>query len=79
MEQRIEALLPYRRALRSDDRPAFDAMMRALRERRAAGGMLVAEEPMQVMLLSVVLGAYRRIEDLERRLSILQTSLEDAG
>ncbi|MDP6010496.1 MAG: hypothetical protein QF707_01755 [Candidatus Poseidoniaceae archaeon] len=75
IEQRIESLLPYRRLLDGPDKPAFDSMMRAIRQRRTSGAMLISEEPLDVMILSITLEAYRRIEDLERRFSKLQAVL----
>jgi len=75
IERRIESLLPYRRVLDGSDKPAFDSMMRAIRQRRTSGAMLISEESLNVMMLSITLEAYRRIEDLERRFSELQSVL----
>lgn len=75
IERRIESLLPYRRVLDGSDKSAFDSMMRAIRQRRTSGAMLISEESLNVMMLSITLEAYRRIEDLERRFSELQSVL----
>ena len=75
IEQRIDSLLPYRRVLDGSDKSAFDSMMRAIRQRRTSGAMLMSEEPFDVMMLSVTLEAYRRIDNLERRFSKLQSAL----
>ena len=68
IERRIESLLPYRRVLVDHDMISFDQMMQAARKRRSASAMLLCEEPLDVMLLSMLLESYQRIESLERRL-----------
>ena len=73
VEQEIEALVPYRRALSSADRSRFDAML------RAAGGMLPAQEAWKPMLLSMLLGAQERIQSLEQQVSLLQEQLFSLG
>jgi len=75
IERRIESLLPYRRILDGPDKSAFDSMMRAIRQRKTSGAMLISEEPLDVMMLSIVLETYRRIEDLERQYFELQSIL----
>ncbi len=75
IERRIESLLPYRLILDGPDKSAFDSMMRAIRQRKTSGAMLISEEPLDVMMLSIVLETYRRIEDLERRYFELQSIL----
>ena len=74
VEQEIEVLVPYRRALTTNDRCHFDAMLHDVRMRRAAGGMLPAHEAWKPMLLSMILGAHERIQALEQQLTLLLTS-----
>lgn len=75
IEQRIESLLPYRRVLSDSDETCFDQMMQAARQRRSSSAMLLCEEPLNVMLLSMLLESYQRIESLERRLAELRLIL----
>ena len=75
IERRIESLLPYRRVLGDHDMISFDQMMQAARQRRSASAMLLCEEPLDVMLLSMLLESYQRIESLERRLADLHLTL----
>ena len=75
IEQRIESLLPYRRVLSDSDETCFDQMMQAARRRRSSSAMLLCEEPLNVMLLSMLLESYQRIESLERRLAELRLIL----
>lgn len=79
LEQEIEALVPYRRALSSADRCRFDAMLHDVRMRRAAGGMLPAQEAWKPMLLSMILGAQERIQSLEQQVSLLQQQVVSLG
>jgi len=54
-------------------------MLHDVRTRRAAGGMLPAQEEWKPMLLSMLLGAHQRIRVLEGRLEALERQLTDAG
>ena len=72
LEQEIEMLVPYRRVLSSDDQCRFDTMLHHVRIRRAAGGMLPVHEAWKPMLLSMLLGAHERIQELEQQLALLQ-------
>ena len=71
VEQEIEVLVPYRRALSSEDRSRFDTMLHDVRMRRAAGGMLPAHEAWKPMFLSMILGAHERIQVLEQQVASL--------
>ena len=79
VEQEIERLVPYRRALSLDDCCNFDIMLHDVRARRAAGGMLPGQEEWKPMLLSMLLGAHQRIRVLEGRLESLERQLRDVG
>ena len=79
VEQEIERLVPYRRALSLDDCCNFDMMLNDVRSRRAAGGMLPAQEEWKPMLLSMLVGAHQRIQVLEGRLESFERRLIDAG
>ena len=79
VEQEIERLVPYRRALSLDDCCNFDVMLNDVRSRRAAGGMLPAQEEWKPMLLSMLVGAHKRIRVLEGRLESFERRLIDAG
>ena len=79
VEQEIERLVPYRRALSLDDCCNFDVMLNDVRSRRAAGGMLPTQEEWKPMLLSMLVGAHQRIQVLEGRLESLERRLIDAG
>ena len=79
VEQEIEMLVPYRRALSEEDRKQFDAMLDDVRHRRAAGGMLPAHETWKPMLLSMIVGAYKRIQVLEQQVLLLQQHVSIRG
>ena len=79
VEQEIERLVPYRRALSINDCCNFDLMLNDVRSRRAAGGMLPAQEEWKPMTLSMLLGAHKRIQTLEGRIELLERQLRDAG
>lgn len=79
VEQEIERLVPYRRALSMNDCCNFDLMLNDVRSRRAAGGMLPAQEEWKPMFLSMLLGAHQRIQTLEGRIELLERQLREAG
>ena len=79
VEQEIEMLVPYRRVLSSDDQCRFDTMLHHVRIRRAAGGMLPVHEAWKPMLLSMLLGAHERIQELEQQLALLQKNFQSFG
>ena len=79
VEQEIEMLVPYRRVLSSDDQCRFDTMLHHVRKRRAAGGMLPVHEAWKPMLLSMLLGAHERIQELEQQLTLLQKNFQSFG
>ena len=68
IERQLEELAAYQRGLRSDERKAFEMMTKAVRERRAAGGMLPGEDVWNIMLMSMILGAWLKIEVLEKEI-----------
>ena len=58
---------------------ASDTMLHHVRIRRAAGGMLPVHEAWKPMLLSMLLRAHRRIQELEQQLALLQKNLQSFG
>lgn len=58
----------YRRALRRPDQDRFDQLWEGARQYADAGGYLNHQNPMIVVLFSMVLAQERRIQDLEAEL-----------
>lgn len=58
----------YRRTLGRPDRDRFDRLWEEARQHADAGGNLTHQNPMVVVLFSMVLAQERRIEDLEAEL-----------
>ncbi|MFC4447708.1 hypothetical protein [Halorussus aquaticus] len=58
----------YRRALRRPDRDRFDRLWEDAHEHADAGGYLNHQNPMVVVLFSMLLAQQQRIEDLEAEL-----------
>jgi len=58
----------YRRALRRPDQDRFDRLWEEARQHADAGGYLNHQNPMVVVLFSMLLAQQRRIEDLEAEL-----------
>jgi hypothetical protein len=56
----------YRKSLRQDEREAFDRMMDACRLHASASGQAVRPEPIEAMLVSIMLEHQRRLESLEK-------------
>lgn len=71
IESELSSLEPFRRALNSADKTAFDALLDGARARRTAGGMLPAHDTWKPMLLSMLIECQSRILELERKLQQL--------
>ena len=72
VENELQQLMPYRRTLSSVDRAAFDALLDAVRERRAAGGMLPAINTWQPTVLSMLVGLMVQVSQLTERVEALE-------
>jgi len=57
---------PYRRALRIEDRDAFDAVMAQARQHAAASSFMVDADPMDALFMSVLVEQQRLIMELRR-------------
>jgi hypothetical protein len=55
----------YRRALRKEEREAFDRMMDACRLHSSASGHATRPEPLEAMFMSILLEHQRKLEALE--------------
>ena len=72
IERRIAAWSGFRRALRLDDRIAFDRLLNSVRRRSSACGMIPASDEIEPALLSMLI-------DLEARLSKVEKELSENG
>lgn len=68
LEEAIKKWDGYRRALRLEERNAFDRMMDACKLHSSASGQAVRPEPLEAMLISILLEHQRRLEALEAEL-----------
>jgi len=66
LEELIAGLGDYRRALREEDRRAFDALMNRARRRASAAGFQASSDPMETALLSMLVGIEKELEALKR-------------
>jgi hypothetical protein len=66
LEELIAALAPYRKALREQDRMAFDALMNRARRYASASGYQASSDPMETAMLSMLLGLEKELERLRR-------------
>ena len=67
LEELIAELSPYRRALREDDRAAFDALMNRARRYASAAGYQASADPMETAVLSMLLGLEKEMEAMKGR------------
>ena len=72
VENELQGLMPYRRALTPHDRIAFDALMDEVRKRRTAGGLLPALNTWQPTVLSMLVGLMSEVSKLSKRLEALE-------
>jgi hypothetical protein len=66
----------YRRGLRRDDQPRFDALFEYATAHADASSYLNHETPMEALLFSVALEQEARLDDLESRLETLEANRE---
>lgn len=57
----------YRRALRQEEREAFERMMDACSLHASASGQAMRPEPLEAMFMSILLEHQRKIESLEAK------------
>jgi len=69
----------YRRALRRPDQDRFDRLWEEARQHADAGGYLNHQNPMVVVLFSMLLAQQRRIEDLEAELEGERSDATETG
>ena len=62
----------YRRALRREDREIFDALWRSVRHFAVSSQMANRAIPFEALLVSMILGAYKRIANGEWRIAELE-------
>jgi len=66
LEELIAELGDYRRALREEDRKAFDALMNRARRYASAAGFQASSDPMETAMLSMLVGIEKELESLKR-------------
>lgn len=67
LEDAIKRWDGYRKALRRDEREAFDRMIDSCRLHASAGGHAVRPDPLEAMFMSILLEHQRRLESLEAK------------
>lgn len=67
-----ERWAPFRRALRADQQPAFDALLAGAEAFAAAAGHRNATDPDRAILLAMLLAHQVALDDLERRTETLE-------
>lgn len=73
IEERMVVWNAFRRALRTEDKLALDDAANAVRERATAGGMMPTADPLEPMLLSVIVDCFARIKRLEAKVEELES------
>ncbi|MBL6742770.1 MAG: hypothetical protein ISP83_00145 [Candidatus Poseidonia sp.] len=73
----LNALMPFHRALPSNERLLLDQLVNDVRQRRSAGGMLPAHNTWQPVVLSMLIGVMKRLEDLSNRIAALEEMTND--
>ena len=77
IENNRNAWSKFRRALRKEDQQLFDEMWRAPKVHLAAGAFIASEEPLNTIIMSMLLEQYKQIKKLERALYMLQEAHHD--
>ena len=69
LEQIIEELSTYRRALRGDDKIAFDDMMNKARQHASSCTLIPSFDPVDCILLSIILEQEKEIKLLKEHIA----------
>ncbi len=69
LEGIVEELSAFRRALRGEDRNAFDSLMNKAREHASSCTVAPLLDPMEAMLLSILVEQQKEINSLREALS----------
>jgi hypothetical protein len=77
LEELIAEYGQYRRALRAEDRLAFDALMNKARRYASASGYQTPADPMDTVFLSILLGIQHELDELRRRSPDGRTAREE--
>jgi hypothetical protein len=67
LEQEMTQWAPYRRALRKEEKPAFDRLFIFAKRHMAEAAFVARPIPFDAMLISILLEQAKAIEALERR------------
>jgi hypothetical protein len=65
LDAEVQRLQNFRRALRNDDREAFDEIVEMAREHASAASYLAAEYPFEAMVLSVLVEMRKKMKSGE--------------
>lgn len=72
LEEEIHRWKSYEKALRSEDKEAFDALMDACRSYASAGSNATQPILFEPMILSILLSQQKKIIRLEKRLDVFE-------
>jgi len=70
LEGIVDELSAFRRALRGEDRNAFDSLMNKAREHASSCTVVPTLDPMEAMFLSILVEQQKEINSLREALSI---------
>ena len=73
----LNALMPFHRALSPSERLLLDQLFTDVRQRRSAGGMLPAHNTWQPIVLSMLIGLMKRLEEVSNRIAALEEMAND--
>lgn len=77
IEDEINRWKGFEKALRTEDREAFDALMDACRSYASAGSNATQPILFEPMVMSILLFQQKRIKQLEKKLDAIQQSKEN--
>ena len=69
----------FRRTLRPSQREQFDRIFDAARGFADAGTMMVPPRILEVILLSAILEMFGELEDIQRRVKVLEQQIEETN
>ena len=69
----------FRRTLRPSQREQFDRIFDAARGFADAGTMMVTPRILEVILLSAILEMFGELEDIQRRVKVLEQQIEETN
>lgn len=77
LEKEIKSWKEFRKALRKEERKAFDKLIESCKHHTSAGSQAKKPDPFQAMFMSILLDHQKEITDLREEIEEIREYLEE--